>query len=682
MIQLYTCQIFDKLCLAVYNISMTELSTDSVENTQQQDLIKQYLDDFLVDIKIADSRDEAQEDLDSLKDWITTPEMQSLQTTVDPLYSDAYQAMTAQQLQEKDPDALMAFDILLGREVILEKIFGMIQRYQNPTTKIIDREALIQEYDAMQLDTWAWFVEFGSNFSTSHEHKWLINILNGSTFSDSYFDGYIQSEVLWPIWDGVYAMIGEYNRVYGGSDSKPNGVIQDQEKLEEQVKEKWIFGIDRGTKKDKELIMQMWLLTGVVGGSIWLYKWFTGNKPFKSIFRKLVGKTWVGIVAWGSIWAMLTRFVLQLNKAKSIPIEQAVEVVLWQVNNFAESDMWRNLKAIRVEWDRVVSHGYESYIQEWLTTESTQIDLQNFKIPGRWIGELTFQNNTDLVHTANLINYIKHTYRWLCASEEPFVINETTGDIEIRVKDGNSKKKEKVVSWGHFSTLMKYMPTLNGHKQQWLLWSLRRTLIWTALGAQTDYSGRYMLKSYLESLNIWKQWTTIETLPRDERMNEVDKIAYDVQEEIRNNKEIDNQIDHRSNIRAFLVEWTTDRYNINSWGKDIEVVLDNNGTVRIKWCDIVFENIENAVKVANLTNYFTKKFWGESKYERPIKYVKEDAWDDTLYFYEDWTDTRVPYDATRMLSEKNLEEWGMYDFLSIDIEKYAEYLNNLWGWQK
>jgi len=76
-----------------------------------------------------------------------------LETAADPIFSDDYQSMTVDEVEKIDTDALAAFDILVGREIIAEQMFGMIKRYQHPTTRLIDRKKMKLDLLAMKLDT-------------------------------------------------------------------------------------------------------------------------------------------------------------------------------------------------------------------------------------------------------------------------------------------------------------------------------------------------------------------------------------------------------------------------------------------------------------------------------------------------------------------------------------------------
>jgi len=407
---------------------------------------------------------------------------------------------TSLSVDQIDRWQLDALDYVVWKNVVAQQFGTLVHNHKNTATGRIDMEAVQQDFVTKWFDTREGRRSYFAQNQHGNEQSTVEMILGQSVFAQSYKEWHLAKKVIEPMWDAVQKCVWAYHTLLDDAWDSASWQTPQENEGESQATPQTV----EEAEKNDEATKKAMALAGVTFGVVWWFaflKKLFGSKSKeekkerkkKSFWWKLSSSIWSALGWWW--WAALgvglgTKAYLDWKEGKDkLTFAQAIEQLPVLLRNVHEEEMSNKLKKVHMEWSDLVSTWYVSRDQEtWLDVdERTQINLANKTIVWPWLWALPLGTNEELVFVANMINYIKSKYRWTCASENPFRVNPSTGDIHIATRDG----EPEVISWWLASTLYKYAPTINGHKT-WLPWQYKK-----------DYSWRQALIQYLESLQIW-----------------------------------------------------------------------------------------------------------------------------------------------------------------------------------
>lgn len=321
----------------------------------------------------------------------------------------------------------------------------------------------------------------------------------------------------------------------------------------------------------------------------WLKKLFGIGKNKESSSSNSEHKEWSTswrkwLVGWGLLAAGGYGIFKLLKSREWLSFDDALVQVQAELANISEADDM-SLRGGTISYEESVKQikSYEVWTKiekwDWITAKKIE-----------WL-DIKFSDNKQLIHAANLINYIKHKYKGRCLDTGPFHAGKITGDVYVDIKDWNgTTKEEEVISGGMLSTLSSICPDLLN-------------------GIVTDTNNKDKFLAYLNKQGIWKEgnvWPDF-TVKWDKINEEMKKIR---QEVIDTPSEFNTLWEERGKV--LVVPWNTDKteYTVESRRNvlpktKIKVEVDATGNIisgKIDGLDTTFKDTKELLRTANLVN--------------------------------------------------------------------------------
>ncbi|MCX6823655.1 MAG: hypothetical protein NT085_00815 [candidate division SR1 bacterium] len=326
---------------------------------------------------------------------------------------------------------------------------------------------------------------------------------------------------------------------------------------------KWLFGIGKDKEKKKE---------------------DESDKDDKEESKEKSGSSWRKWLLGGAALTAGGYGLYHLLKGGSLSFEDSLIEAEADLGTISESD------EINIDRGRIT---YEKSVKQIKSYElGTKIDkgegwFGSKKIEGL---DIKFSDYKQLIHAANLVNYIKHKFTGRCKTDTPFHAGDWTGDYYIDVKSGDGDiEEEEIISGGIFSTLSKICPDLLN-------------------GIFTDTINKDKFLAYLNKQGIWKEGNV--TAP-DAKGDKIQKTMNKIfQEIIDTPSEFDPLGKERGQIITTPGNTDKTEYTIKSRGTPaqetkVDMVADADGTIisgKIDGLEIKFATVKELLKTANLVN--------------------------------------------------------------------------------
>ncbi|MFA5747942.1 MAG: hypothetical protein WC872_02395 [Candidatus Absconditabacterales bacterium] len=208
--------------------------------------------------------------------------------------------------------------------------------------------------------------------------------------------------------------------------------------------------------------------------------------------------------------------------------------------------------------------------------------------------DIKFSDNKQLIHAANLVNYLKHEFGGRCTEDEPFDAGWRTGDYYVKINGG----EKEVISGGIFSTIAKICPTLNN-------------------GLLSDTNNKQKFLAYINGLGCRAQGNNYPQPPTNgEKPREA---ANKIINEIINTPDPNFKGGGNNARKAINAEKIKDNeYNVKSRDKETKINLTMNTTdptkidsTKVEGLDITFTDLKEAVRTANLINKLKREYRGK-----------------------------------------------------------------------
>ncbi len=425
-------------------------------------------------------------------------------------------------------------------------------------------------------------------------------------------------------------------------------------------KEKWWFGRQReGVTSSQEWKDNTWTNVWRVAMWVWAvsvtWRWI---KKLFGIWKDKEKKDWdktektsrwkKALLRWAWIWWWL---LVWKNR-------DSIKDFLWFWNKLSFDD-----SLIQAESElETISESEKINVDRWKITYdpvskqvksydlATAINKNWKKVEGL---DIKFSDYKQLIHAANIVNYIKHNFKWRSKTDTPFKTKSLTWDIYFETKDWT----KEIISGGIFSSLASICPdVLNG--------------------LFTDRNNKDIFLAYLNKLWIWKEWTPNQP---DDKWDKIQKAVNDVVTTIiATPTEFDPLWNERNAVIAEKIDPKWEQYLIKSrWNPSNETKInlktDSNWNIiswQIEWLNSIFNSLEELVRVANLTNKIKYQYrWkcGDNKEPFSYKSLFTTLYHPWLYVYNDWI---IP---DRVCIWSNLET--LTPVLYKWREDYVKYLN-------
>lgn len=434
-------------------------------------------------------------------------------------------------------------------------------------------------------------------------------------------------------------------------------------------------------------------------------------------YGKAIKWSWAGTIAyyiahWLKTGKWNPKDFLDRNEKSELTIDESIHVAAWEVHS------WKLDKSMyKQNFDKI-----EYNENSWLILsywESTQINEKEKCIV--WLEKVKFENNTELVHAANIVNCLKYNLRWKWWAADAFSQTETWGDIQFYF---SKEWANEVLSWSNtdfwrnllWSIWWIWWTTLwvcTENVAVWIwsvlwlwawwlaLWNAidNNSALWKCCSTIKDWNNFNLFISYLNSIkewweSIWLPWNV--ELPLDNK-SPIQKYIRLVEEDIRGTKITDRKKAKERNLSAEIDPDEPTRYKISSYGQDAYIKL--NGTIQndsewkinpstiqsitieqysendIWWeLKLNFPNTEEwlkeCIRVVNLTNMIRKEYWWNWGEDYPVFYNKSWhlwAYKDGLNIDTNWGNDSRKMWWMRILSNDVLS--SKYPTLLADLQK-------------
>ena len=274
------------------------------------------------------------------------------------------------------------------------------------------------------------------------------------------------------------------------------------------------------------------------------------------------------------------------KEKNKVTIEEALTLVEWELWNISEDEKI-NAQRWKLEYD-ATNQEIKSY---WLWTKINKADLRI-----DWF-DLKFSDYKQLVHVANILNYMKFRYKWKWASANPFTSNWRTWDIKIKTKNWPDTTTDEVISWWLFSTLASLAPDVD-----WSMWQKALTFVWIKDGTSKDKFVAHINSikwSDGGSLREQKDAATQPNPDKDPVIDEAGKLQTEIEKTLRLEWYI--WWAARGTLEAKKIEWTN-KYSINTWQKSTEIEIKSPSSIYVSGLELEFKDLKEAIRTANLIN--------------------------------------------------------------------------------
>jgi hypothetical protein len=359
--------------------------------------------------------------------------------------------------------------------------------------------------------------------------------------------------------------------------------------------------------------------------------------------KSLLAIWWVGV--WWGIWKNRDKIAETLWISKKLSFEDSLVKVQWDMNWLSSSEQW-----LKTGFDGIKYNESTSEIESF--GSKTKIDKSKKQIPGM---SATFSDYSQLIFTANIINSLKHNYEWKWDNKSPFSIDRWW-DLIMKTRDSGKEKDVKVLSWGMWSTLAKYVPDVD--------WSFFKKAF-SLFGGNND--GKQKLAIYLNGLPLWEAWS----VPVD--ASPALKSWTTVQEAI---------VAKNPKQELWQVRWPIEtrhigdnKYDVISWNNHTVLEKLDSGLFCVQGLNIVLPESE-AIRVANFINKMKKEYSNQGKTNTPFSYEWE--WAHRWIWFEPKKSPNYSSSKIRTLTRSSLEETMPTLYKTRDnIDLFVAYLNGL-----
>jgi hypothetical protein len=207
-------------------------------------------------------------------------------------------------------------------------------------------------------------------------------------------------------------------------------------------------------------------------------------------------KKWLLAVWWAFAWRSLRKNRDTIKEwlwfKKKITLDESLPSAMAAFNDLSGWEQW-----LKTWFSDIV---YNAQTQEILSHgEQTIINEKQKTIPRLAV---EFSDFTQMVFTATLINALKRNYKGKWSNAQPFTI-DWGGDLIMNTQDSGEEKKEKkqkIISWGMWSSLAKHVPEVDGS-----FWKR----CWSRFAMTTNKSRKTHLRETSSSMNwhiiTWKR---------------------------------------------------------------------------------------------------------------------------------------------------------------------------------
>lgn len=332
---------------------------------------------------------------------------------------------------------------------------------------------------------------------------------------------------------------------------------------------KWLFGIG----KDKDKKSDSW------------------DDDYKVETKEETEKSWSHWRKWLIGWWLLTAWgygLYRLLKWEWLSFEDSIiqaEADLWTISESDEINHGRWRITYEESVKQIKSYGVWTKIDKWKSWFAWLFSSKKID----WL-DLKFADYKQLIHAANLINYIKHKYKGRCETDTPFYTKSLTWDIYIKIKDGNNDvEEEEIISGGVWSTLSSICPDMLN-------------------GIFTETTNKDKFLAYLNKQAIWKEGNVVAP---DPKWDKIQKTMNDVFQEIVDTpSEFDPLWNERWQIitdpdNADKTEYTVQSRWTPAQETKVKMEADTDGTItswKIDGLEIKFTTVKELLRTANLVN--------------------------------------------------------------------------------
>lgn len=560
------------------------------------------LDALQADVIKADSKEEIEEDLKFLQ--------QDLETTnpVTTFHELIALWKPVEKLNDDEQLKLAEIDYTIGRYMVGNLMSSLMLKHRQVNWRIDEaafREALAKLNISTRRGLQTELLNNGVVLSPA-EQEFFTAFDQSGKFVNSYFNSHYQQEVVNSWVQIMPQCVQAYNQYYAQT---PTGVSTEVKWLINDLKTKWFKETMLTNKPFKNAVIAGGILAGVAGTYSLIRSW-TGKRRNR---KGIIG----GLVSWALTWAAaaaigggLTYRWMKEKEGKQLTFEESLLALQSDVQNkISENALRVSIGVVR----------YDELTKELMSYGTwTVIDKNAKRIP--WL-DVQFSDYKQMLHVANLMNYIRFTYKGRCRSTTPFYTGGTTGDVYIKtVKNENKNKENEIISGGRRSTLRSFCPDLDSFR--W--WDV----------------GKEKLVQYLNSLP-WRQQHDV-IAQADKWEDVVEDLANDIQRDIEKAIPEVKLGGARWTLRVEKLSEKTNYYQVQSRdsktffsakekGKKKEViyVIDN--------LDIEFESAKECIRVANLVNRTKKEFGGKCKQASPFFRDRIGMDGEAIYVYSKWS---------------------------------------------
>jgi len=393
-------------------------------------------------------------------------------------FSDAFsiESELHHWLHEVPESKYEGFEFSVGRFIILPILMKIMKQNKNSSNWKIHITNFQSSITSLQLNNPTVIQQLYSSLSlpkTNNTNKLLSLMRSNTSFMKWRTSQRLERSVSTPIKEASISFAKQYNEI------KESWIPTTKETLSwfrDNVKNSWwgvawvISAWNMADNKSKSKLT--WLWAGLLlSWSYGLWKLFTEKK--RKGFSKV---SWFfgDLARWSLLWGwwwILAMYFFEKYKTPELSFEDSLKAVEMEVRNqISEKDIKRSMWNISYDNQVWWIKSYNKYV--------TPIDKNTKQI--HWLN-ITFESHKSLIHAANLINYIKHRYKWAWSSKEPFHPSKNTGDIYIE----NLNWEEEIISWWWMSTLSTICPEIDD-----------------------SYNTKIILCSYLNEIEDpkWYQW--------------------------------------------------------------------------------------------------------------------------------------------------------------------------------
>jgi hypothetical protein len=405
------------------------------------------------------------------------------------------------------PWTFESFEFMLGRLVLLPLLVKTMHTVKSPASWIIDIQKYTQALQALPWSTPSWIAQSytATLWNGLPGTQILTTLLTDQGALMTWRTENRMPEVTRHIKEASISYAEQYNTLVEWTNTTAQGEDTFAGQLKESYKN-WTLSFDtiaeiRAQSNPKEKRKAAWLWLWLLFG--WAYMLFKKRDKRKGVsdnirwaVKDITGASWI----W-AFWWFITMAVMKAFEKKTLTFEEALEYVDNQVmHNISEKSIrtwFTNVRYDAIDWS-IVSYN----------NKKTLIDKNTKKLV--WFNSVTFTSYESLIHAANIVNYLKENLAYSSKEEQPFGLDEFTGNIVMK---GATWKSQTVISWWRFSTLRSICPEINDTQNIRILFCSYLNKLWC--WKQRDQQDRFdddktvywdALRTMLDTIEKRTEW--------------------------------------------------------------------------------------------------------------------------------------------------------------------------------